>query len=259
MSSISSIGSSNSMMMQGMNGMRGMRQRPDPAEMAVNLFSQLDTSGQGYIQKSDLQAAFDKVSSSTSTSTSASSNVDDLFAKLDTDSDGKVTRQEFSDTLKKLHDDFEQQFQDNRMQIAMQAGGMGGMNGMGGMPPPPLRGGNDQGFTKDELSSQLEEIGSSDSERSSLISSTIQNFDAADTNGDGKVSFQEAMAFQQSSSNSSSSGSTTSSSAASSTSSSSSSDNSEAKVMMQIMKLMQVYMTNNSSNAETTPFLSVTA
>ncbi|MBT9539163.1 MAG: EF-hand domain-containing protein [Thiobacillus sp.] len=241
--------------------MRGTRQRPDPAEMAENLFAQLDTSGQGYIQKSDLQAAYDKVSSSTSTSnaSSASSNVDDLFAQLDTDSDGKVTKQELSDSLKKLQDALEQQLQDSRMQMAMQAGGMDGMNGMSGMPPPPPpQNGDDQGFTKEELSSQLEEIGSSDSERSSMISNVIKNFEAADTNGDGKVSFQEAMALQQSSSNSSSSDATTSSTS-SSTSSSSASSNSEAKVMIQIMKLMQAYITNNSSNAEATTTLSVTA
>ena len=253
MTSISGI-SNSSAMMQGMSGMRAM-QRPDPAQMAENLFTQLDTSGQGYLQKADLQSALDKLSSSAS-STSDSSNVDELFASLDADSDGKVTKNEFTDGLKKLQDSLEQQFQDGRMQMAMQADGM---NGMGGMPPPPpAQGGNDEGFTKDELSSQLKETGSSDSSRSSLISSIVQNFDKADTNSDGKVSFQEAMAYQQSSTSSSTSQQSAASSEDSTTASSASSaGNSEAKVMMQIMKLMHAYMANNSASTSST--LSVSA
>ena len=254
MTSISGI-SNSSAMMQGMSGMRAM-QRPDPAQMAENLFTQLDTSGQGYLQKADLQSALDKLSSSAS-STSDSSNVDELFASLDADSDGKVTKNEFTDGLKKLQDSLEQQFQDGRMQMAMQAGGM---NGMGDMPPPPpAQGGNDEGFTKDELSSQLKETGSSDSSRSSLISSVVQNFDKADTNSDGKVSFQEAMAYQQSSTSSSTSQQSAASSEDSTTASSASSaGNSEAKVMMQIMKLMHAYMANNSASTSSST-LSVSA
>ena len=254
MTSISGI-SNSSAMMQGMSGMRAM-QRPDPAQMAENLFTQLDTSGQGYLQKADLQSALDKLSSSAS-STSDSSNVDELFASLDADSDGKVTKNEFTDGLKKLQDSLEQQFQDGRMQMAMQAGGM---NGMGDMPPPPpAQGGNDEGFTKDELSSQLKETGSSDSSRSSLISSIVQNFDKADTNSDGKVSFQEAMAYQQSSTSSSTSQQSAASSEDSTTASSASSaGNSEAKVMMQIMKLMHAYMANNSASTSSST-LSVSA
>ncbi len=254
MTSISGI-SNSSAMMQGMSGMRAM-QRPDPAQMAENLFTQLDTSGQGYLQKADLQSALDKLSSSAS-STSDSSNVDELFASLDADSDGKVTKNEFTDGLKKLQDSLEQQFQDGRMQMAMQAGGM---NGMGDMPPPPpAQGGNDEGFTKDELSSQLKETGSSDSSRSSLISSIVQNFDKADTNSDGKVSFQEAMVYQQSSTSSSTSQQSAASSEDSTTASSASSaGNSEAKVMMQIMKLMHAYMANNSASTSSST-LSVSA
>ena len=251
MTSISGI-SNSSAMMQGMSGMRAM-QRPDPAQMAENLFTQLDTSGQGYLQKADLQSALDKLSSSASSTSDSSSNVDELFASLDADSDGKVTKNEFTDGLKKLQDSLEQQFQDGRMQMAMQAGGM---NGMGDMPPPPpAQGGNDEGFTKDELSSQLKETGSSDSSRSSLISSVVQNFDKADTNTDGKVSFQEAMAYQQSTT---SQQSTATSEDSTTASSASSTGNSETKVMMQIMKLMHAYMANNSASTSSST-LSVSA
>jgi Ca2+-binding EF-hand superfamily protein len=210
MSSIGSIGSSTSSMAM-MQGMRPMR-RPDPAEMAENLFSKLDTAGQGYIEKTDLQSAFDSISTGT--------DVDSLFTQLDTDSDGKITKDEFSSNLSKLTEQFDQQFQGMRMEAAMQ--------GMGGMPPPPPPA-DEEGFTKEELTAQLEEIGTTDSQRSSLISSVIENFEAADTNSDGKVSFQEAMAYQESS------GSTNTNTATAS------SEDAESQLMLQIMRLMQAY------------------
>jgi len=33
------------------------RHRPDPAKMATDLFSKLDTTGKGYIEQSDLETA----------------------------------------------------------------------------------------------------------------------------------------------------------------------------------------------------------
>lgn len=235
MSSISSIGSSNAMMMQGMRGLK----RPDPAEMANNLFARLDTSSQGYLTKTDLQAAFDKVASTSSTS-SSSSSVDDLFSQLDTDSDGKVTQQEFSDTLQQLAEELDNQAMSMRMSGAMQ--------GMGGMPPPPPPE-DDSGFTKDELSGQLSEIGTTDSQRSTLISNIVDNFDAADTDGNGKVSFQEAMAYQQETSSSSSA-----------SQASAATRNLDSQVMMQIMRLMQAYdIGGEQSDARLMSTLSVTA
>lgn len=236
MSSINSLGSNNNMTMMHSHGMR----RPDPAKMAEQLFEKLDTSGQGYLQKTDFESAFSSISSSGSSST----DVDSLFTQLDGDSDGKVTKQEFSTALSQLSEQLDQQFQSRRMQEAMPGGGMGGM---GGMPPPPPPA-NDAGFRKDELSSQLEEIGSTDSKRASLISNIVENFEAADTDGDGKVSFQEAMAFDQASKTSGSSDSSASETA--------STEDSEARVMMQIMKLMQAYMSDDQAAK---PSLSVTA
>ncbi|WP_313950710.1 EF-hand domain-containing protein [Accumulibacter sp.] len=241
MSSIGSIGSSyNSSMMQG------TRQRPDTTKMAEQLFSKLDTSGQGFIQKSDLQAAFDKISSNSSSSSSTtitSSTVDELFSTLDTDSSGKVSKQEFTETLAKLQNDLDVQYQGARMEKAMKAGGTEGMGSRPPPPPPPP--GDGPSMTKDDLTSALSQIGASDN-RSNMMSNILSNFDAADTNSDGTVSFQEAMAYQQasgSSSNSSSTGSTNASASAASSSSPTSS--SEAKVMMQIMKLMQAYNIGN--------------
>jgi Ca2+-binding EF-hand superfamily protein len=248
MSSIGSVGSSSSSSM-----MQSMRQRPDTKSMAGELFAQLDRSGQGYLEKSDLQAAFDKISSTSSSSSSAtstSSTVDDLFSTLDTNSNGKVSKEEFTDTLAKLQNDLEQQYQDSRMQKAMQAGGTEGMGGRPPPPPPPP--GDGPSMSKDELSNTINQIGTSDS-RSTLMTDILQSFDQADTDGDGEVSFQEAMAFQQSSGGASNSAATASmDSSLGSASSAAASGNSEAKVMMQIMKLMQAYNIGNEQSQDTT-------
>lgn len=261
MSSISSVGSysnyntmySSSSSSSASSGVRG-HHRPDPSKMADQLFSQLDTSNKGYIEKSDLQSALDQIgsssSSSSTSSTSNSSNADALFSKLDGDGDGKVTQDEMSTGLKQLADELDSQFNQMRMQ--------GGAGGMQGMAPPPLPE-NDSGFTQDELSSQLDSIGSSDSKHSSLINNIVNNFSAADTNGDGKVNMQEAQAYEKSSQSSSSS-STTNASSSQSTQSSS-----DLQVMKQIMELMRAYGQQDNQNQSQDSFsqistlLSVTA
>jgi len=195
--------------------------------MAEQLFSKLDTSGQGYIEQSDLQNAFSQIGS-----TGESGSASDLFAKLDSNSDGKVTKDEFSSALKAAAEELDNQFTSMRMQKGMS----------GSMPPPPP--GSDAGFTKDELSSQLNEIGTSDSQRSSLISDIVQNFDEADSDGDGKVSFKEAMAYDQE--QSSTTGSTNSETVART-------EDSSRKLMMQIMQLMHAYNPeNNEKNTAAT-------
>jgi Ca2+-binding EF-hand superfamily protein len=195
------------------------------SQMASQLFSRLDTKNKGYIEKSDLASAFSSIASQKSDSTSA----DDVFAALDGDSDGKVTESELSTVLAKLQEQLDSQFNQSRMQGM---GGHGGPQGMAGMPPPPPPGG-DAGLSKEELTQQLQSADSNDSTQTSLLSKVVENFDAADTNSDGKVSFQEAMAYDQSSSSSSGSAS------ASSTQSTGNSD--EAKIMMKIMQLMHAY------------------
>jgi Ca2+-binding EF-hand superfamily protein len=211
-SSISSVGGYASTMM-GMS----RPQRPDSSKLAEDLFSQIDTTGKGYIEKADLESAFQQV-----TSTSSSSSADELFSSLDSDGDGKITQDEMSSSLKSLMDSLDSQFQSMRMSEAM--------SGTGRMPPPPPPE-NDSGFTKEELQSQLDEVGSSDSKRASLISNVIENFDTADADGDGRVTFKEAMALEQASSSSSSTSSSTSASTSTT----------EAQLMQQIMKLAQAY------------------
>lgn len=238
MSSIGSISSSTTTQSTHGTG----RRRPDPAAMAEKLFAQLDTSGQGYIKQSDLEAAMSKVGSSTATSGSAS----DLFSKLDSNGDGKVTKDEFSSALQSAAQQLDSQFNQMRMQ--------GGANGM---PPPPPQ--NDSGFTKSELQQQLSEVGSTDSKRSALLNKIVQNFDKADTDGDGKVSFKEAMAYDKSSSGTSASTSSSSSAstvattvASTATGTTAAVDDSSMRLMMQIMRLMQAYNLDRGDNSSLT-------
>jgi len=239
MSSISSVSSSfNASLFSSTQ----RAQRPDPAKMVDQLFSQLDSAGKGYLEKSDLQSAFSQISGTASSSTSAASSsasVDDIFSQLDSNGDGKVTKDEMSSSMQKLADQLDSQFNQMRM-----SGGM----------PPPTPPSNNEGFTQDELSSQLSEIGSSDSTRSDLIGKIVNNFAAADTDGNGKVSFAEAQAYDQSTSGTSSTASSSSSSASSSSDSSATSN--EQAIMKRIMELMQAYAGNETSSSGT---LSVSA
>ncbi len=297
---INSINSGNSAITSG--GMRGV-QRPDPAKMAEDLFSKLDTKGQGYIEKSDLETALSKVSQSGGSS--SSSVADALFSKLDNNGNGKVTKEEMSATIQKIAAELDGPAPRMRMQGGMppppQGGGQGPQaaaptnsstsnqtsdpadtNGdgtvsasealayelsqaasstdtsssstasstdgqlmqmlAGNMPPPPPQGG-DQGFTKDQLTSMSKELSSTDSNRSKVMSDIAGNFDAADTNGDGKVNGSEAKAYEESKNASGSTGTLSSTSSASS---------SDAQFMKQMMQLLHSYggfdqTTENSS------------
>jgi len=73
-----------------------------------------------------------------------------------------------------------------------------------------------------------------------MLKDVVQNFDAADTNQDGKVTIQETLAYQQSKSASELGNSTTAKSE-SAGATASKSDSSEARLMMQIMRLAQAY------------------
>ena len=111
------------------------------------------------------------------------------------------------------------------------------------MAPPPPPSESDAGFTEEELTDQLAEIGGTDSARASLISNVVNNFDAADTDEDGKVSFQEAIAYDKANpaSSSSSTESTNSTDSTSSATSVASSDTTDAQVFRQLMDLLRTY------------------
>ena len=220
---------------QGMSGTRPPRH--DPSKMVDEIFSKLDTKGQGYLEKSDLQSAFESSASSNSAS------VDEVFSSLDSDGDGKITKEEMSSSLKKLSEQLDSQFNADRMAQAM-----------GNMPPPPPPE-SDTGFSKDELTQQLDEAtASGDTKRADLLNSIVANFDKADTDGDGKVTFKEARAYDESQKSSSTS---TTSDTTTGTASSNDSDSLSSRVLRQMMRLMASYGAPEATAA--TSSLSVSA
>jgi Ca2+-binding EF-hand superfamily protein len=205
------------------------RQRPDSAKMAEDLFSKLDSTGKGYIEESDLTSALSSLSSKDGTASAS-----EIFSQLDSNSDGKVTKDELSSSLKKMAESLDNQFNQMRMQGAMPP-----------PPPPKESASSDAGFTKDELTSQLSKTGSTDTAGSSLISKVVENFDAADTNEDGKVSLQEALAYDQSSQSTASTSSSSDTKASATTSTST--EKSDAQVFRQLMDLLRTYGTEDGS------------
>jgi Ca2+-binding EF-hand superfamily protein len=205
---------------------------------AGNLFSKLDTQNKGYLDKAGLQSAFNTIDSD-------NSDVEDLFEHLDGDSDGKITETEMAGAFKNFL---------NQATGANDMGRSGRPEGPGGAPPPPQ--GEDTGFTKEELTGQLEEIGSSDDKRSSLISNIVNNFEAADSNEDGKVTAAEAMAYDSKNSTEASS-----STASAYDSTGTSSENSDEKLAAQIMTLLHAYQVFQPGTKQTdsSSTLSVTA
>jgi len=165
------------------------RQRPDPAQMAEQAFSKLDTKGQGYLEVSDLESAFSNIASASgSTSGSdATSTANDLFKKLDADSDGKVTKDEFSSGLKKLADDLESQFNQSR------TSGVG--QDRGAPPPPPPSGASEASGGGTDAVSSGSATTSSTATSSASDTSASKTYEAADTNQDGKVTQKEEEAY----------------------------------------------------------------
>ncbi len=218
----------------------GMR-RLDLSQMVDNLFTKIDTKGQGYIDKTELQTALDQMSSDGTTSDTSSSSsapsVDELFTALDSNGDNQLTQQEMTEGLKKLAAEFESQSSNT---------------GIGGMPPPPPppppsdTSDTSDGLSKSELTTMASDLAETDSIAASSLTQLVQSFDEADTNQDGKISIQEAMAFQaktDSSSTTSTASSASSATTSSSTTLSSGSQNqgSDVALMRRIGQLLSAY------------------
>lgn len=180
-----SIGSSTSTTSAMMFSRAGAtRQRPDASKLADDLFSKLDTQSKGYLEASDLATALGS-SSSTSTDSSSTASANEVFKALDSDSDGKLTKSELTSGLKQVQEQLDSQFQAMRTK------------GKGDMPPPlPPEGEEDTGLSQDEM----DEVASSttDSKLADMMKTLSSNFEAADTDGDGKVTRSEAMEYKKS-------------------------------------------------------------
>lgn len=182
--------------------------------LTSTVFNRLDSKQTGAIDSEDLQAAFN-------------TDTSELFTTLDSDGDGSITQTEFSDGIQTLVDALQSQLQSSRLQSSDSEG-----MGMMPPPPPPPMQGTDEGFTQEELTSMSAEIADSDSRMSTLMSNLASNFDSADTDGNGRISHDEAMAFDQSQQTASTDSTTTDSD-------SSVTDN--AQLLAQLVQLLQNY------------------
>lgn len=77
--------------------------RPDVAKMSEDLFARLDTDGKGAIDEAEIASALGQAGG-------ADSNAASLVKALDGDSDGSVSKEELSQGMQKLADQFEAQF-----------------------------------------------------------------------------------------------------------------------------------------------------
>lgn len=230
--SISGVGSSMASAMQ--SAMQANRpQKPDASAMAADVFAMLDSSGKGYIDSSDLAGALE--------SSGSSASAEDLLGAMDSDGDGKVTEQELGSLLQKVADQLEDSFGASRVGQAMG----------NRPPPPPPPAGEDEGMSVEQLGAMAEEAEASGSAEASELAALVESFDEADTDGDGKVSFQEAMAFRESEE---------AASGASSDSRPPPPDETarDERMLARVLQMLQEY-TGDSSTASTGSTLSVSA
>lgn len=131
--------------------------------------------------KAELTALLEELEQDDEKSTEGLQSLLDNFDTADADGDGKVTMQE-------------------AMTYRESTEGDGDTKLMQGMPPPSPEAMDgttkDSGITADELTALLEELAETDSEKAAGIQSLIDNFDSADSDGDGKVTMQEANSFR---------------------------------------------------------------
>lgn len=196
---------------------------------ASELFSTLDSNSKGYLDQADFRSALQSVQQDTSDSQSS-----EWFSQLDADADGKLTSDEFATAVS-------EQLYNAR---GMMGQGQPPVGGMQGMPPPPPPA-EDSGKTVDELSEMVQQASDTDSRMAADLQQLIEQFDSADTDRDGKVTRDEAMAFKQSQQTNDSSAATTSTS--------------QQQLQHTLMQLMKSYGATAAMTASSTSALTLTA
>lgn len=161
-----------SSMMSGKNEMA--------TKFAEALLTSMDSDSSGSIDSVEFSDAALALSGS-----SDSSSIADAFSALDEDQNGALSLNELSSAMEST---------------MSQEGTMAA----GGRPPPPPRppqesssDSEESSYTEEELSALSDTTATTNSVLSSLYETLSNNFDAADSNADGTVSTQEAMAYQE--------------------------------------------------------------
>ncbi len=150
------------------------------SKFAEALLSTMDVDSSGGVDSAEFSKAALELSS-----ISDESAITEAFNGLDTDKNGAIGLDELTSAFESM--------------------ASAGVMGMGGKPPPPpgpppkREDEEDTGYTVGELTTLASETSSTDSTLSSLLETLVSNFEAADANGDGRVTASEAMAYQESS------------------------------------------------------------
>lgn len=193
MSTISGVSSASALSnLQSTSGMRFSRGNDSDSGA-----SSVKNQGSNFLQA--IEKAFASLGVSSTGSSSSPSSSTTSTSSTDTAQGAQAAMSFMQDLMAALH----------------QAGGNSGSNPP---PPPPDFGSNHSSggvdstggpaFTKDQLTSMAQEVGSSNSTAAEKLSNLAANFDKADTNSDGKIDGKEAMTFDQANSSNSSSSST---------------------------------------------------
>ena len=231
------ISTANPGVMNAVLGVHHRRGQQDSAQRADELFARLDSRGQGFLKKSDISNALN--GDPQAAKRVSVIDIDTLFTRFDADGDGKLTRQEFGDSVKRLADQLSQH---SRMLEA---------RGSNGAPSSPEM----QGFTKDELSAKLEDIGKVNGQDGQLLDALVQNFDQVDGNGDGRVDMSEVMQFAENGA-----GTTTAAGASANGGDTALAVDDQTQTMLKLMKLLQAYGANtHEQHRQTSALQAVTA
>lgn len=169
----------------------------DPSDSIAQVISNLDADGKGYLDVSDFQAAFESLglgSADTADGSLTRAGAQEVVSILDVDGDGRVTSDDMTQGLQSLTDS---------LGVLRGRESQAGTEALGAMLPPPPTSGQGLGFTKDELTAQLESLTATDGadtqdEGTQLLANILDQFDAVDTDGDGRISGEEALSFAQS-------------------------------------------------------------
>jgi hypothetical protein len=180
MSSISSA-SSNTAWLQTQMQMKAYASGTQKSQQAEQAFSKIDAAKQGFFDIAGLTTAVNEAVSSSQNTKNLSFSATDIetaFKKIDADGDGKVTQQEFTSTVSQLKGKGGHHHHHAAGDSTSTGSEMASMQGM--PPPPPPSGaqgsnGADEGFTSDELKTQLDAIGESDAKRATLINKVLNN------------------------------------------------------------------------------------
>lgn len=164
-----------------------------PTETIEQVFSQLDTTGKGYLDAADFESAFESLGLGSGDGSLTEAGAEEVVSVLDVDGDGRVTTDDMTQGLQALT---------SSLGLSRGQDASASLEALGGMPLPPTP---EQvlGFTEEELRGQYATLASAEDADpedagTQLLAGILDDFEGADADGDGRVSGEEAMAFAQS-------------------------------------------------------------